>query len=84
MNGPTREDPVRKLAILSFITLDGVMQAPGGPDEDPTGGFKYSGGSFPSSMTSLFALSTRIRYVCKQEKPGAKKRIDAPVAAEVS
>lgn len=32
-----------KLIVLSFITLDGVMQAPGGPDEDPTGGFKYGG-----------------------------------------
>ena len=34
---------MRKLVILSFITLDGVMQAPGGPEEDQTGGFKYGG-----------------------------------------
>jgi len=34
---------MRKLIVLSFITLDGVMQAPGGPKEDPTGGFKYGG-----------------------------------------
>jgi len=34
---------MRKLVVLSFITLDGVMQAPGGPQEDPTGGFKYGG-----------------------------------------
>jgi dihydrofolate reductase len=34
---------MRKLVILSFITLDGVMQAPGGPEEDPTGGFKHGG-----------------------------------------
>jgi dihydrofolate reductase len=34
---------MRKLIILSFITLDGVMQAPGGPEEDPTGGFKHGG-----------------------------------------
>ena len=34
---------MRKLIVLSFITLDGVMQAPGGPDEDPTGGFRYGG-----------------------------------------
>jgi len=34
---------MRKLIVLSFITLDGVMQAPGGPQEDPTGGFKYGG-----------------------------------------
>ena len=34
---------MRKLAVLSFITLDGVMQAPGGPEEDPTGGFTHGG-----------------------------------------
>lgn len=34
---------MRKLMVLSFITLDGVMQAPGGPEEDPTGGFKHGG-----------------------------------------
>jgi dihydrofolate reductase len=37
---------MRKLIVLSFITLDGVMQAPGGPEEDPTGGFKYGGWMF--------------------------------------
>ena len=34
---------MRKIIVLSMITLDGVMQAPGGPDEDKTSGFKYGG-----------------------------------------
>ena len=34
---------MRKIIVLSFITLDGVMQAPGGPEEDPSGGFNYGG-----------------------------------------
>ncbi len=34
---------MRKIIVLSFISLDGVMQAPGGPEEDPSNGFKYGG-----------------------------------------
>ena len=36
---------MRKLVVNTFITLDGIIQAPGGPEEDPTGGFKYGGWS---------------------------------------
>lgn len=38
---------MRKIIVLEFITLDGVMQAPGGPEEDESGGFKYGGWSAP-------------------------------------
>ena len=40
---------MRKITVLSFITLDGVSQAPGGPEEDPSGGFKYGGWTAPYS-----------------------------------
>ena len=37
---------MRKLVVSTFASLDGVMQAPGGPEEDPTNGFKWGGWSF--------------------------------------
>lgn len=40
---------MRKIIVLSMITLDGVMQAPGGPKEDRSGGFKYGGWTAPYS-----------------------------------
>jgi dihydrofolate reductase len=51
-----------RLTLHTFLTLDGVMQAPGGPDEDPDGGFTHGGWSFPygdeafgAAMTGWFA-----------------------------
>jgi len=38
---------MRKIIVLSMITLDGVMQAPGGTREDTSGGFKYGGWTAP-------------------------------------
>jgi len=38
---------MRKLTAAVFISLDGIMQAPGGPEEDPTGGFRFGGWTFP-------------------------------------
>ena len=38
---------MRKIVVLSFVSLDGVMQAPGGPDEDTASGFEYGGWSVP-------------------------------------
>jgi dihydrofolate reductase len=38
---------MRKIIVGAFVSLDGVMQAPGGPEEDPTGGFKFGGWTAP-------------------------------------
>ena len=37
---------MRKVVTAAFVSLDGVMQAPGGPEEDPTGGFAFGGWTF--------------------------------------
>src|SRR3954454_6886555 len=39
--------PMRKLIVSEFVTLDGVMQAPGGKDEDRDGGFEHGGWTLP-------------------------------------
>ncbi|QNP45319.1 dihydrofolate reductase family protein [Sphingomonas sediminicola] len=38
---------MRKLTGAVFLSLDGIMQAPGGPEEDPTGGFRFGGWTAP-------------------------------------
>jgi dihydrofolate reductase len=45
---------MRKLIVGAMISLDGVMQAPGGPDEDPTGGFKFGGWIAPLADDPVF------------------------------
>ncbi|TLY17180.1 MAG: dihydrofolate reductase [Thaumarchaeota archaeon] len=56
---------MRKLVALTFVTLDGVMQAPGGPDEDPTGGFKHGGwvaGYWDDSVGNVMAEQMKGPY----------------------
>lgn len=38
---------MRKIIVITFVSLDGIMQAPGGPGEDTSGGFNYGGWTFP-------------------------------------
>jgi dihydrofolate reductase len=47
---------MRKIIVLEHISMDGVIQAPGGPDEDPTGGFAYGGWIAPYSDEVLGTL----------------------------
>lgn len=54
---------MRKLIVLSFITLDNVMQAPGGPEEDPTGGFEHGGWMF--GYFDDFLLDVMIKQTSK-------------------
>jgi dihydrofolate reductase len=44
---------MRKVVAAAFVSLDGVMQAPGGPPEDPTGGFAFGGWLVPYSDEPL-------------------------------
>ncbi len=50
---------MRKVIVLEHISLDGVIQAPGGPDEDTSGGFAYGGWIAPYSDDVLGTLLRR-------------------------
>jgi dihydrofolate reductase len=47
---------MRKVVVLEHVSLDGVIQAPGGPNEDPSGGFEYGGWVAPYSDEMLGTL----------------------------
>jgi dihydrofolate reductase len=49
---------MRKVIVLTFVSLDGVMQAPGGPEEDPSGDFRYGGWTVPYFDESLGQVMT--------------------------
>ena len=51
---------MRKLVVPAFVSLDGVMQAPGGPAEDPTAGFAFGGWTAPYFDDALLAAMGEI------------------------
>ena len=51
---------MRKLTGAVFVSLDGVMQAPGGPEEDPTGGFRFGGWVAPHWAEDMGPFETLI------------------------
>ncbi|BCL79163.1 dihydrofolate reductase [Ktedonobacteria bacterium brp13] len=50
---------MRKVIVLSFVSLDGVIQSPGGPEEDTSGGFAYGGWIVPYSDDVLGTVINR-------------------------
>lgn len=50
---------MKKIKIIEHISLDGVIQAPGGPEEDKDGGFKYGGWSAPHGDPGAMKIITR-------------------------
>ena len=44
------KEPVRKIIAITQVTLDGVMQSPGGPEEDPKNGFIHGGWAMPNDL----------------------------------
>jgi dihydrofolate reductase len=56
---------MRKIVVLTMVTLDGVMQAPGGPEEDPSEDFKYGGWTVPyadESFTPIFRKELSVPF----------------------
>jgi dihydrofolate reductase len=63
---------MRKIVVSEFVSLDGVMQAPGGKDEDTTGGFTHGGWTHPYWHDELGAHFAQVMSECDAMLLGRK------------
>jgi dihydrofolate reductase len=93
MQAGQMETIMRKIIAATFVSLDGIMQAPGGPEEDPTGGFKFGGWTAPYFDEALGAavgeiferpfdllLGRKTYDIFAAHWPHAESGPDAPIA----
>jgi dihydrofolate reductase len=86
---------MRKIVIGAFVSLDGIMQGPGGPEEDPTGGFVHGGWVAPlfddvvgAAMGELFSqpyellLGRKTYDIFAAHWPDAENGPDAEIAKQ--
>ena len=62
---------MRKIIVGAMVSMDGVMQAPGGPTEDPTKGFRFGGSEYPT-------LDCAVDILCLTARSGVNPGASAP------
>jgi len=75
---------MRELTVNTFLTLDGIMQAPGGPEEDPEGGFEHGGWSFGYWDEQMQGGHGRVLFEALRSRPRPQDLRDlrGPLAAQ--
>jgi hypothetical protein len=73
---------MRKIIVHMFLTLDGVMQAPGGPEEDASGVFKYGG--WLLLLVKAFVWSSRLRRPSARNASAGSRSPSLPSPMAVS